>query len=342
MPRLSLTLLAAMAVLLPTLAAQHTIGTAFGQTLQGTLLSDDGSTIVFQTDSGTQMTLPYKELDAATIYRLMAGRTAKDDGPGQLKLGDQAATAGLFDAARDAYALAVKDDPSLTAQVDTQLSSLRVAASNSLLAEAKHASEHGRPDVALHDLATLMQEFPGEPAAKEGSAMYDSLHASYTALRSKAKAQSQSQAVQQALAPAETSYAEMGKKIKEGLQNSGNQTVSIDAFNAAIETGKSARLSLKELQGQASTMAGLAPAIKSLDAELVDELVNAYTQLANTYNQRTSYNDAATAVNEGLALQPDNQSLLQLQSQIASNASEGSGEGVAVGGVGVVGWHVRR
>jgi hypothetical protein len=335
-PHLIRALVLALLAPVTTLAAQQVIGTAFGQTLEGTLVSDDGQKIVFQTGDGNLRTLPYSELDAATVFRLMDAKTARNDGPGQMRVGDQAAAAGLFDDARDAYGLAAAADPSLRGQIDAKLTSLRLAASNSLLAEAKHASEHGRPDVALHDLTTLLHEFPDEPAATDGRAMYDSLHASQNAARSQAKSKSQSQAVQQALAPTEASYAAMGNKIKEGLQNTSNQTVEIDDFNAAIEMGKSARDSLHELQGQAAGTPGLGPAIQQLDQVLVDELINAYIQLANAYNQRTSYNDANTAVNAGLALQPKNQQLLQLRSQIASNASSGGGYMVAGG------WRVPR
>lgn len=317
-------------------AAQTVIGTAFGQTLTGELISDDGSKIVFRTNEGTQMTLPYSELDAQTVFRLMDPKTPENDAAGQLKLGDQAAAAKLFDDARQAYALAVKAEPSLTAQVDAKLADLRRAASESLLAEAQHAGEHGRPDVAMHDLTTLMHEFPDEPAAQQGRALLDSLHASQSKARSAAKAQSQSAEVQQALAPIESSYQAMGKKIKEGLQQASEQTVAIDDFNSAIEDGKSARDSLHVLQGSAASTPGLGPASQELDGELVDQLVNAYTQLANVYNQRGSYNDANSAVAQGLALQPKNQGLLQLQSQIASNSSESGGGGY------VVGWRGRR
>jgi len=317
-------------------AAQQVIGTAFGQTLTGQLVSDDGSKIVFLTSEGTQMTLPYGELDAQTVFRLMDARTASADAAGQLRCGDQAAAAKLFDDARQAYKLAVTADPSLRGQVEAKLATLRHAASESLLAEAQHAGEHGRPDVALHDLTTLMHEFPDEPAAQQGRALLDSLHAKQTQARSAAKAQSQSAEVQQALAPIESSYQEMGRKIKEGMQSASSQSTEIDDFNSAIEMGKSARDSLHAMQGGAATTPGLAPASQELDGELVDQLVNAYTQLANAYNQRSSYNDANTAVDQGLALQPKNQGLLQLQAQIASNASEGESGGY------VVGWRMAR
>jgi len=330
-PRLIHALVLALLAPAATLAAQQVIGTAFGQTLEGMLVSDDGRTIVFRTGQGTQMTLPYSELDAATVFRLMDARTGRNDGPGQLRVGDQAAAAGLFDDARDAYGLAAAADPSLRGQIDAKLTSLRLAASNSLLAEAKHASEHGRPDVALHDLATLLHEFPDEPAAAEGRTMYDSLHASQDAARSQAQSKAQSQAVQQALAPMENSYAEMRTRIQKGLQSASDQSRSDDDFKAAIETGKSARDSLHGLQGQTASTPGLEAAMKALDQELVDELVNAYTQLANAYNQRSSYNDATTAVDGALALQPNNQQLLQLRAQIASNASSSGGYVVAGG-----------
>jgi len=139
------------------------------------------------------------------------------------------------------------------------------------------------------------------------------------------------QAVQQALAPMENSYAEMRTRIQKGLQSASDQSRSDDDFKAAIETGKSARDSLHGLQGQTASTPGLEAAMKALDQELVDELVNAYTQLANAYNQRSSYNDATTAVDGALALQPNNQQLLQLRAQIASNASSSGGYVVAGG-----------
>jgi tetratricopeptide (TPR) repeat protein len=309
----------------PTLVAQHVIHTKAGDALSGTLLSDDGKSITFRTMDGLELTMPYGDLDAQTVYRLMDARTGKIDGPGQVRVGDQAAAAGLFDAARKAYNYAVTADAALGPQVEGKLASLREAASNSLLAEAKQEIGLKHPDAAAQSLTTLLHEFPDEPAAKEGGALLDKLRTDQAAARSQSRAKALSQEVQDALAPQEKHYALMGKKINEGLQKASNQTAAIDEFKGAIDIGKSSRHSLASLKSQSSTIQGLAAAIDQLDQEFVAETVNAYIQLANVYNQRSSYNDATTAVNAGLALQPDNQQLLQLRGQIASNSAEGGG-----------------
>jgi len=331
--RLSRAAFLALFLLVPPLAAQQVLNTKAGDSFEGTVVSDDGKTVTFRTAEGMEMKIPYADLDAASVHHLMAARTAKTDGPGQVLVGDQAAAAGLFVAAREAYSLALQADSSLGPAVDGKLASLRVAASNALLAQAKQDMAEKRPDVAAHTLATLMHEFPAEAAAKEGAAMLDTLHASQSAARSQAKAATLSQEVQQALAPTEAKYNEAAKKITKGLQSTKNQSASIDEFNGAIELDKSARQSLKDQQARAAAIAGLADAMKQLDQELVDQMVNAYTQLANVYNQRTSYNDATNAVNAGLALQPDNSQLLALRDQISSNAAQTGG---------VIGWGYGR
>lgn len=331
--RLSASLVLAALALSPALAAQQVIVTKAGQSFSGSLISDDGKSIKFNTNDGLQMTLPYGDLSPATLYRLMAPKVARDDGPGQLKLGDQAAAADLFNDARQAYSRAVAADTALADQVAAKLATLRAAASQSLLADAKSAAEHGRPDVAQHDLALLMHEFPGEAATQEGSAMLQSLQASQAAARSKSRSAALSQEIQQALALVEKTYAEMGTKITKGLQATGNETDAIDDFKSVVAMGTQARLDLKEVATQQASLQGMAAAAKSLDDELVSRMVDGYTQMANAYNQRTSYNDANTAVNQGLALEPNNQNLLQLRQQIASNSAEGGA---------VVGWEPTR
>ena len=318
-------LVLALSLLAPALPARQDVHTRSGNTLHGTILADDGKAITFRTQDGVEMTMPYGDLAPETVFELMAAKVKADDGPGLVQLADQAALAGLYDTARRTYGRALAADKELGPAVDAKLASLRLQASNALLADATESSKRDRPDVAVNSLARLIHVFPDEPAAQQARPMLAKLQAGMTQARKESRARMLSTEVQDALAPSEAQYAEMGKKISEGLQRANDQGNEIDDYNAAVAIGKSTLASLKEQAGQASTIPGLGPAIQQLEKEVLDQTVNAYVQLANVYNQRSSYNDANTAVNAGLALDPKNEQLLQLRAEIASNAAEGEG-----------------
>jgi len=296
-----------------------------GHVYQGAIVSLDSKTLMFRTGGGEELGLAVSELSPATLYQISLGRIAQSDGPGQMTLGDEALAAGLFARAKLHYHQAVEDDASLEGQFNAKMAALVDATGKALLDEAKQNLLGGDSAGAITHLSLLMIEVPQSSSAQEASQMLDTLHAQVAAQRQAAQQAQQTAAITQALAPAEQSYQASLKYTKEGLQAGSNQGAAINSFNSAVSRGNDGLAQLKSLTAQGSNTPGLADAITKLNSELVAQVINADIQLANVYNVRSSYNDAAGVVNKGLALDPKNEQLLALRSEIAANsASSGS------------------
>ena len=302
-----------------------------GDIYQGSVVSDDGKQVVFRTMDGMELGLPFADMSAGSVYQISAGRVALTNGPGQMKLGDEAAAAGLWANARRHYHQAVEDDASLESQFNTKMEALRNDTGNALLAEAKECLKRGDQAGAATHLSLLLTQVPQCSAAKEASQMLDQLHAQMGAERQTQQKSQQSAEIQQALQPIESAYQTSMSLVKQGLQAGSDQGQAINLFNQAVQTATDARAQLQTLTASGDPTPGLPQAAKQLDSELVAQIVNADIQLASVYNQRGSYNDANGVVNTGLALEPTNEQLLQLRAEIASNSASGSTYGPWVG-----------
>jgi hypothetical protein len=303
-----------------------------GDVYQGAVVSDDGKQVMFRTTDGMELGLPLADMSLGSVYQVELGRVALTDGPGQMKLGDEAAAAGLWANAKRHYHQAVEDDASLETQFEAKMAALRDDTGNALLAEAKENLKRGDQAGAATHLSLLLTQVPQCSAAKEASQMLDTLHAQMNAERQTKVGAERSTEIQQALAPAESAYQTSMRLVKEGLQAGSDQGRAINQFKSAVQTGDDGRAQLKSLASSGNSTPGLAQAISQLDAELVAQICNADVQLASVYNQRSSYNDASGVVNSGLAIDPTNEQLLAMRTQIASNsANSGYGYGPWVG-----------
>ena len=326
-----------------TASAQDVITMKSGDVYQGTVVSDDGKQVVFQTTAGMELGLPLADMSLESVYQIDLGRIALTDAPGQMKLGDEAAAAGLWAQAKRHYHQAVEDDAKLEPQFDAKMAALRNDTGNALLAEAKQNLAQGDQAGAATHLSLLLTQVPQSSAARDASQMLDTLHARMSTERQASVKSAQSAEIQQALAPVENAYQTSLRLVKQGLQAGSDQGAAIDQFRNAIQVATDGRSQLQTLGASGNTTPGLPQAISQLDKELVAQICNADVQLASVYNQRSSYNDAAGVVNTGLAIDPTNEELLAMRTQISSNsASSGYGYGPWYGCRGPVATPYRR
>ncbi len=316
-----------------TAAAQDTVITMkSGDTYTGQVLSDNGKELMFRTSAGLELGLPHSELSPATTYQISLGLIDKTDGHGQMLLGDEAMAAGLWAQAKLHYHQAVEADASLESQFNAKMTALSNATGAALLGEAKQNVQGGDKPGAFTHLSQLLTEVPHAACAPEASQLLETLHTAVAAQRQATQKAQRSSEITEALAPAEQAYQTSLRLVKEGLQAGSDQSTAIDKFKAGVSSGNDGLTRLKSVNEQNSNTPGLAQAVAQLNTELVAQVVNADIQLANVYNVRSSYIDASGAVNSGLALDPKNEQLLALRSEIASNsASSGSCYGPWVG-----------
>jgi tetratricopeptide (TPR) repeat protein len=314
-----------------------------GDVYQGSVISDDGKQVMFRTTAGLELGLPCADMSPESVYQVDLGRIALTDGKGQMKLGDEAAAAGLWANAKRHYHQAVEDDPSLESQFNSKMEALRNDTGNALLAEAKENLKTGDQAGAATHLSLLLTQVPQSTSAKEASQMLETLHAQMSQARQATQSATQSADIQQALAPAERAYQDSQRMVKEGLQAGTDQGRAIQQFQNAVQRATDGRSELKNVTSSGDTTPGLPQAVSQLDKELVAQICNADVQLASVYNQRGSYNDASGVINSGLALDPTNEELLSMRSQVASNSASSSwGYGPWVGRRGAVAAPYRR
>ena len=90
-------------------SAQDVITMKSGDVYQGTVVSSDGKQVLFQTTAGMELGLPLADMSPGSVYQISLGSVALTDAPGQMKLGDEAAAAGLWAQAKRHYHQAVED-----------------------------------------------------------------------------------------------------------------------------------------------------------------------------------------------------------------------------------------
>jgi tetratricopeptide (TPR) repeat protein len=292
-----------------------------GNSMQGQVLSDDGSEVQLKTVEGMQMTVRYGDLTPRTVYRLMLARTQKDDATGQVAIGDYAATHDLWAYAQRHYDYAVAADPSMQADVQKKLDALHVSASDGMLADAQHAAKVGRDKDAKHTLSTLVQQFPHEQAADKATTILGDMKEKAKAAHDEQLKAKHDKDTVQALKPISKKLNVIIDKNHDGLANSKDQSRSIEDFKHALKECGLADDDLADLVKKNQDNQQLLDGAKDLESKLQDQYMQAVNNLANAYNLRGSYPDAMSLVNKALARFPDNQQLLNLRAQIAANSS---------------------
>jgi tetratricopeptide (TPR) repeat protein len=324
--------------------AQDVFETVSGNTYEGTVVSNDGTSVEITTTDGMTMKLPYESLTPMTKYRLRAG-DAKD-AKGQLALADWCMKEKLYEQAKGAFRKALELDPAMADDIKAQVVVARKTAADELLARGKSLQAEKKYQEARHVFALIVQELPLEPAAKEASKML----AEETTARKESALKRSPKSKDAAPAPdvptradgepfsAETvalfkpiidSYHKMLDATQEGLAKSG--TSGTKEYEKAISEGENIRKAAAKLKPQAASNPEIAEALELVDSKLEEALVDARVNLANDYMLRTSYPNATDVVNKGLAEYPKNERLLATRAQVVSASSSNGGDWV-IGG----------
>lgn len=337
-----------LGLLVPGARAQETIETNSGSTYQGTVVSNDGTSVEIKTTDGKTMKLPYESLTPMTQYRLQRA-AAPVDGPGQLALAEWCVEKKVYDMAKVHYRKAAEVAPEMMDQIKASVVVARKTAADELLARAKTLQAAGKPQEARESLSLIVQELPLEDAAKEASRMLadETTQRKDSALKRPAKAKAAKGADDRPIPPRENgeafsdaavalfqplidSYRKMLDYTQEGLAESGSSGTK--EYEKALKEGEKIRKAADKLRPQGATDPEIAEALALADSKLEEAIVDARINLVHDYLLRSSYNDASETVNKGLADYPKNARLLSTRSEVASAAAENSGGDWVIGG----------
>lgn len=326
-------LLTAVAILLAGTAVmgQDSFLLRDGRTVQGRLIGDDGRRIQVRlpVEGGgvAIQTIPYEDLAARTVYRLRLGRPEARTAEGQIGLAEFALTSGLFDAARRHFGRAALLEPAREDEAAAGLARVQAAAAAALLDSARRKAAGQDPLAAEKDLALLLKEFPDEPAAEDGRALYASLAPAREAAEKRALAEAVSRAEkarQEAVAPATKLHARGVEHVTKGLLATRNRGEAAQHFQEALRACEEARVLLDRVSRENGRAPEMSRLVSQLDGEIRSHILDTDLHLASLYLVRQTPREALAWANRALALDPGNRDALAMRARIESSIQSGS------------------
>jgi hypothetical protein len=339
-----LTLLLAAAIgglCAPSLWAQDTFETTSGSTYSGKVVSDDGTSIEIETTSGGKMKLPIESLTLESQYRLQRGKTA-DDAQSQVALAEWCVGKTLYEQARTHFRRALATDATMADEINKKVVVARKTAATELLQRAK-GLQQTNPQESRRLLSVLVQELPLEEASTEARTLLSEdtgkrKKASLSAPKAPAadaaaddgkprrpNGEPFSEETRALFQPVIESYEKMLDATTEGLLK--GESAGIKEFEKALKEGEKISKAAEKLRPDAAGNVEIKEALDIVDAKLEEAIVDVRLNLVDNYMLRTSYNQAADTVKEGLAAYPKNERLRQAMNRVtAASADNGGGD----------------
>ena len=276
----------------------------------------------FRTDEGQDVTYTLDQLDARSVYLVLASVMAKENGKGQLQLASFARDAGLYEHAARRYGYAVEADPSLKAEVDRERAELRRRAADYCLANARAAEAKGDAKESQEWLSLLLEKLPDEPQAKEAAAMVEKGYAQEANARDDALEQEYVELLEKDLKKAKQRYDQMIERTSQGL-TAGNSSKAEGLWKGAVEDGEVVLKEIDRVAKKYGDDARIQDGAKRYRQLTIDQLVEVRLHLASPYTTKTNLNAALKEANAALALDPKNSRALAARARIEQASNEG-------------------
>jgi len=124
-------------------------------------------------------------------------------------------------------------------------------------------------------------------------------------------------------APVIETYHEMLDDNQAGLEKSGS--AGIQSFQRALKDGDKIRSTLGQMKANASGEQEVTEALQLADSKLEEAVVDVRINMSDAYMLRTSYNQAADVISQGLAQYPKNERLRAAMNRVTSASSDNGG-----------------
>jgi tetratricopeptide (TPR) repeat protein len=306
-------------------AAQETIKLKNGERVTGraTAYDSEKQVLSFRKSDGKEVQYTNDQLDLRSLYLVYASVIPEENGKGQLQLANVARDAGLYKHAVRRYGLAEKADPSLKAQVDSELAVLRRSAAQFCLQNAKSAQSAGKNKDVEKWCAILLDKLPAEPEAAEARTM---LNLTYVAERNAKDDELEAkhkELLQQDLKDGKRRYDRMFERTKEGLTATSSGQ-SKDLWEGAISDGEFVLKELDRIAQDYKDDSAVQEGVVKYRRLTTDQMVEVHMHLASYYSTRTSYDNALKAANAALALDPKSSVALAQRARIEAAVADSS------------------
>lgn len=305
------------------LTAQETIKLKNGERVTGraTAYDSEKHVLSFRKSDGKEVLYTNEQLDLRSLYLVYASVIPEDNGKGQLQLANVARDAGLYKHAVRRYGMAEKADPSLKAQIDSDLALLRRSAAQFCMQNARDAKSAGKSKDVEKWCAILLDKLPEEPEAAEARAMLD---ATYVALRNAQDddlEKKHAELLKKDLQDGKRRYDRMFERTKEGLTAS-SSSKSTQFWEGAIEDGEFVLKELDRIAKEYKDDPKVQEGVVTYRKLTTDQMVEVYMHLASYYSTRTSYDNARKVTNSALALDPKSAVALAQRARIEAAVAE--------------------
>ncbi len=299
-----------------------------GQYMVGTAKHYDGKTeiLTFIAEDGTEQMIHIDELSPRSAYRA-ANSLAKTAEPARIvRIGNFARDIGLYAHAARHYRNALKKDPSLQAEVDAEMVTLRREAAVFCMSNAEEAIKKGDPKEAEKWLTTLVTKLPDEPLADKAAAMLEERYAAHHDSKDDQLEKDHADLLSKELRTGKLRYDSMLKKIQKGL-TARNSSAAKRELEGAYKEGERALREIDKVEKQLEPSTELTQLLEGYRALVKEHMIGGQLALASFYTTQTSYSQALNEVNKALALDSKNTDALAARARIEQASSDGWGWG---------------
>lgn len=295
-----------------------------GQYMVGTAKYYDAETeiLTFIAEDGTEQTIHVDELSPRSAYRA-ANSLAKTAEPARIvRIGNFARDIGLYAHAARHYRNALEKDPTLQAEVDAELVTLRRKAAVFCMSNAEEAIKKGDSKEAEKWLTTLVTKLPDEPLADKAAAMLEERYAAHHDSKDDELENDYADLLSKELKTGKLRYDNMLEKIQSGLTGRNNSKATRE-FEGAYKDGENALRELDKVQKELEETAELTEILDGYRALVKEHMVEAQLHMVSIYTTRSSYSNALREVNKALALDPGNREVLAARARVEDASSRG-------------------
>lgn len=301
-------------------AADPPLLTRDGRKISGKVIADDGIKLTVKLANGTTTELRYEDIRPRTMYRLLAGKAAKNDARAQLSVARYALGAGLLGAAQKHFALAAKADPLWRDEAERGIAKVRERQASAYLGRARKALEKKRYKEAERDLLEVLHNYPESKAADEAV----TLHAGI--LEEAEKRLEQELAAEKAkhdeklmrrLAPLYDEFQHAVNDTRKALADHTRRSAKIRKLQESLRHAKRIKSRLAALEKQHDGH-GSHEALEELERRTRSLEYGTLIHLANIHRGEQSFRRANEWIDRAIALDPQNRRAHYVKARIAT------------------------
>jgi tetratricopeptide (TPR) repeat protein len=280
-------------------------------------------TLSVKLEDGSDKQYTMDQLEARSVYLVNASLIPPKDANAQLLAANFARDAGLYAHAARHYENAVKLDPALKPQVETEMTSLRRSAAVMCAEKARAAAAKKDYKEAEKWAKVLIERLPDEPEAAQAATALEEYYEKTRAAKVAAAEAKASEALKKDVVQGKKRYEKMVENTKKGLQARGSGQAK-GLFNQALADGEFVLKEIDRIEKKYDDSATQERA-QEYRKLTTDQMVDVHLHIASLEATQSDYKGAQREVSKALALDPHSEEALSMRVRLEDYASRGLG-----------------